>query len=610
MRADTRPSTPASAKPREDYRPFSSRIGFAPNETWKRVPVLIYDDSHDEGEETFEFVLSDAQGAVIGDGVAVGTIVNDDPMPAAWLARFGRTVAEQALDGIAGRMAADRTPGMQGSIAGQALPFDAPANDNAGLDHAAGGTAVSAGTGSLALADVARRFGDRSGRFSTGGIGHDAAGFGNRFGATTSPQSRSMTAREALLGSSFTLTGEADDLGGSMAFWGRASQGSFDGREGTFSLDGEVTTGMLGADYARGRWLVGLALAQSAGEGEYRDTDVAPRPASQTCPPDAQGVDAELCRNAVRAGDGTVEASLTAAIPYASLHASERLTLWGAVGTGSGEVTLDTALGGSYKSDTTWRMAAAGLRGALLTPPTEGSGPALALTSDALWTRTASEKTHDLAASESDATRLRLGVEGSYRMALEGGGHLAPKLEVGARHDGGDAETGFGIELGGGIAWSDPVLGLSLDVSGRTLLAHGDDDLEDQGYAAALGFDPDPATERGPSLSLRQELGGSAGGGLDALFAPAPLEDRTDSEAASRWSLEAAYGVPAFGGRWTASPHVGLGLSAGARDYSLGWRWTPALSAPDLVFGVEATRRESDTAAPEHSVGFEVRATW
>ena len=554
----TRPSTPVSATPKVDYAPASYALTFRAGETEKLVWVRIYNDSHDEEPETFEVVLSDAQGAPVGDGVAVGTIVNDDPMPAAWLGRLGRTVAEQALDGIAGRLAAPRTPGMQGAIAGQTLTFGAPAPAPAGPDHAP--------AGSRALSEAVRGF---ASHFGTGGFG-DAAGLGNGPGALSpggagATQTHVLTAREALLGSSFTLTGAADATGGSMALWGRGSQGRFDGREGTFSLDGEVTTGMLGADYARGKWLVGLALAQSAGEGEYRDTDVGSRPASQTCPPDAQGTDAELCRNAVRAGDGTVEASLTAAIPYASLHASERLTLWGAVGTGSGEVTLDTALGGSYKSDTTWRMAAAGLRGALLTPPTEGSGPALALTSDALWTRTASEKTHDLAASESDATRLRLGVEGSWRRALDGGGHLTPKLEVGARHDGGDAETGFGIELGGGIAWSDPALGLSLDVSGRTLLSHEDDDLKDRGYAAALGFDPSPASERGPSLSLRQELGTRAGGGLDALFAPAPLEDRTDSEAASRWSLEAAYGVPAFGGRWTASPHVGLGLCPPAR---------------------------------------------
>ena len=603
VRASTRVSSPVSARPKEDYWPLRPElVKFYPGQTSKQVYVLIFNDSHDEDPETFEVVLSDADGATIGDGVAVGTIVNDDPMPAAWLARFGRTVAEQALDGIAGRMAAPRTAGMQGRLAGQALSFDAPASGN----HTAAGSPAPGGTGALALADVARRFDNRPDRFGNGGFGN-APGSLSGTGGAGSAQSRTMTARDALLGSSFSLTGATDGSGGSMAFWGRAAQGSFDGREGTFSLDGAVTTGMLGADYARGKWLVGLALAQSAGEGDYRDSDVSPRPDGQTCP---DGVDSGLCSGAVRAGDGSVEASLTAAIPYAALQASERLKLWGAAGYGTGEVTLKTALGGSYKSDTAWSMAAAGLRGDLLAPPAEGSGPALALTSDALWTRTSSEKTRDLAASDSDATRLRLGLEGSYRMALEGGGHLTPKLEIGARHDGGDAETGFGVELGGGVAWVDPGLGLSLDVSGRTLIAHGNDDLKDRGYAAALAFDPDPATQRGPSLSLRQEFGGRAQGGLDALFKPAALEDRTGSEATSRWSMEAAYGFPAFGGRWTGSPHAGLGLATSARDYSLGWRLTPETNAPDLSFGVKASRRETDTDAPEHMVGFEVRARW
>ena len=35
---------------------------------------------------------------------------DSDAIPKAWLARFGRTVAEQALDGIAGRMAPPRAP--------------------------------------------------------------------------------------------------------------------------------------------------------------------------------------------------------------------------------------------------------------------------------------------------------------------------------------------------------------------------------------------------------------------------------------------------------------------------------------------------------------------
>ena len=596
--ATARDSTPVSARGRQDYIPARLFAEFLPGRTVAHVWVQIVDDSHDEDDETFEVVLSEARGAAIADAVAVATITNDDPMPAAWLARFGRTVAEAALDGIAGRLAAPRTPGMAGTLAGRALGAGAGAG---AWSEAEQGLGTGDGAG------VAGSFDARPDGLGTGGFGHDTAGFGE-------PQSEPLTVRDALLGSRFTLTGAADGAGGSLALWGRASHGSFDGREGTFSLDGDATTALLGADYARDRWLVGLALAQSEGEGAYRDTKTALRPASQDCPDDAQDL---LCAGAVREGDGTVEASLTAALPYASLQASQRLTLWGALGYGEGEVTLATAMGGRYRADTTWRMAAAGLRGDLLEAPAEGSGPALALTSDALWARTASEKTLDLAASASDVTRLRLGLEGSWRLALDGGGagaqsgaSLVPKLEVGARHDGGDAETGFGIELGGGIAWVHPALGLTLDVSGRTLIAHEDGALEDRGFAAALGFDPRPESTRGPSFSLRQDWGGSAQGGLDALFAPATLDERSGAEATRRWTAEAAYGLPAFGGRYTASPHAGLGLSPDARDYTLGWRWTPAEGAHPLSFGLRATRRESDGAAPEHALGFEASARW
>ena len=602
--ATSRDSTPVSARVGQDYRLARVFAEFRPGETVTQVFVQIVDDSHDEDPETFEMVLSNARGATIADAVGVGTITNDDPMPAAWLARFGRTVAEQALDGIAGRLAAPRAPGMAGTLAGLTLGAGAPSGDDAGAWSGAGpGSGLAPGGDGTG---VAGSFDSSPGRLGTGG-------FGNGFDETE-PQSQTLTMRDALLGSRFTLTGPEDASGGSLALWGRAAHGSFDGREGTFSLDGEATTALLGADYARDRWLVGLALAQSEGEGAYRDTKTATRPASQDCPDGAQDV---LCGGAVREGDGTVDASLTAALPYASLEASQRLKLWGALGYGEGEVTLKTAPGGRYRADTTWRMAAAGLRGDLLEAPAEGSGPALALTSDALWARTASEKTRDLAASASDVTRFRLGLEGSWRFSLDGGdagaqpgASLVPKLEVGARHDGGDAETGFGAELGGGIVWTDPALGLTLDVSGRTLIAHEDDALEDRGFAAALAFDPRPETERGPSFSLRQDFGGSAQGGLDALFQPAPLDERSGSEATSRWTAEAAWGLPAFGGRWTASPHAGLGLATGTRDYTLGWRWTPEEGAPDLSFGLKATRRESDGAAPEHALGFEASARW
>ena len=123
-----RESTPVSARYGEDYYwwwPDGLALTFHPGQTEKKMWVYVYNDNHDEDPETFEVALSrPTGGTAIGDGVAVGTIVNNDPMPAAWLARFGRTAAEQALDGIAGRIAASRTAGVQGSIAGQALNLD------------------------------------------------------------------------------------------------------------------------------------------------------------------------------------------------------------------------------------------------------------------------------------------------------------------------------------------------------------------------------------------------------------------------------------------------------------------------------------------------------
>ena len=618
-----RESNPVSARYGEDFLwwwPDGTALTFWPGQTEKKMPVFVYNDNHDEDPETFEVALSrPTGGAVIGDGVAVGTIVNNDPMPAAWLARFGRTVAEQALDGIAERMAAPRSAGVQGSFAGQPLGFHGP---GPGLPVPASGASPGRVPRSGVFeARAAEEFGSLSGTGAHGswpgeGPGRGAGDAFGHEGSGAAGSSYSMTLRDIMLGSSFTATGETDGSGGSLAFWGRAAHSRFDGREGSFSLDGEATTAMLGADYARSQWLVGMALMQSGGEGGYRDTETGSRTASQICTDAENGMDPQarevLCDGAVREGDGEVEASLTAAVPYASLQASERLKLWGALGHGTGEVTLKPAMGGSLTSGISWTMAAAGLRGDVIAPPAEGSGPALAVTSDALWARTSSEKTHELAASDSDVTRLRLGLEGRWTHPLEGGGHFTPKLEAGMRHDGGDAETGFGVELGGGLAWSAPALGLNLDLSGRTLLAHGNDDLKDRGFAAAFAFDPDPSSERGPSLSLGQSFGGQATGGLDALFAVNPLEDRASQEAKSRWTAEAAWGFAAFGGRFTGSPHAGVGLSTGTRDYTLGYRVVPARDTPalDISFGVAARRSEGEDDRADHAVSVEFGARW
>ncbi|MDE2876893.1 MAG: hypothetical protein OXQ93_15740, partial [Gemmatimonadota bacterium] len=576
----TRPSEPVSAEPGVDYAEGSSDLTFRAGETEKQVWIRIYDDSHDEGRETFEVVLSNARGAAIGDGVAVGTIVNDDPMPAAFLSRFGRTVAQQALDGISDRLSASRTPGLNAS------PF---------LSSVAG-----AFTGSVM--DTHAPTPMDTGRVDPMFVEKFEAGETSR---------RNL---RNLVGNGFSMTG-ADGSGGSAAFWGRLSEGSFDGREGTFALDGEATTAMLGADWSRGRWLLGLALSDSDGGGNYRD-DRDGGNGGSSCPEGMAGMngtntdDPNPCNGGIRSGDGRVDASLTAFIPYASMQATEALKVWGAAGFGSGDVTLETETGGRYRADTDWTMFFLGLGSDILTPGEDAGGLNLKMKSDALWARTESKGAAGLAGSESEATRLRLGIEGSWGIRLSGEARLTPRLELGIRRDGGDAETGTGIEAGGGVSWRAPRLGVELEISGRTLVSHGNGDLEDRGFSASLAYDREPSSGRGLSLRLSRDRGTSTGG-LDALFAPTLLEDRdAGTGTGGRWKLEGAYGLPAFGGRYTGSPHAGVGIGQDVRDWTVGWRWAPEGTAPDVSFGLKAVRRENHGNSPEHVLGFEFTGRW
>ena len=69
-------------------------------------------------------------------------------------------------------------------------------------------------------------------------------------------------------------------------------------------------------------------------------------------------------------------------------------------------------------------------------------------------------------------TRLRFGLEGSRTFRSGTGAALTPSLDIGVRHDVGDAETGFGVDIGAGLAWTDPASGLKAKVDARGLLTH------------------------------------------------------------------------------------------------------------------------------------------
>ena len=411
----------------------------------------------------------------------------------------------------------------------------------------------------------------------------------------TGIQSRTLTAPEVLMGSSFALAAETDS-GGSAAVWGRMARSSFSGREAGLSLDGNVTTGLLGADYAQGPWTGGAVLSHSSGEGEYNG----------------------------EAG-GKVEASMTALTPWAGYKVTERLSVWGALGYGKGELTLTPKNPltqkdqPAQKTDIAMTLAAAGVRGTLL----EGDGPKLDAVADARWVRTTSDKVTasagnggNLSATQADVTRLRLGLEGSWAVALDDeGATVTPRLSFGVRHDGGDAETGFGADIGGGVTLAMPAHGLSVSLEGRGLLTHEAKGLSDTGYGASIAWDPAPSSKRGLSLSLRQSVGGSATGGKDALFSREVMDGlgaNGNSGGNRRLEGRIGYGLPVFGDRFTGTPEIGFGLSDSGRDNSLGWRLTrEGRDAGSFEFALEATRRESaNDNTPEHGIGFQLTARW
>ena len=233
------------------------------------MPIL--DDGHDEGRETFTLKLRNATGAWISDGEATGAILNTDAMPTAWLARFGRTVAESVLDGVQARLEAPRTAGAHAQVAGRAFR---------GHDEAS----------------LARLEAEVLARWMAGTEIEEDGG-------------RAPSGPQVLAGSAFAATAAAApdaaaEAGSSSALWGRGGWSRFDGRVDGRSVAGEVLSSTLGADYAWGRWLAGALLSHARGSGSY---------------------DGE-------AGAGAVESTLTGVWPYGGVDVSERLTAWAAAG--------------------------------------------------------------------------------------------------------------------------------------------------------------------------------------------------------------------------------------------------------------------------------------
>ncbi len=504
------------------------------------------------------------------------------------LAAFGRAVGTETVEAIGGRLgAADDGPGAAAGEAhlqvGGRLLSCVGAGERCGLGElarqAAGvlGLRASQGAGSLAsvlwaaakgshdagaLRGLAGAFGRPGETGATAGFGTSgsfgptanlgptahlgsAAGYGaGGFGATAdgaaAPDARfagprggragwgrlvsvDPVSREELLArSSFRFspgTGRRATPGG-WTFWGQANAGGFKGRpEDDLALDGTVRSAYLGADYRFGTGpLVGLALSRTTSSIGFES-----------------GVN----------GTGAVDARLTSLYPYAQWSPHAGLSLWGLVGAGRGTAKLsEDATGRDFATNIGMAMTAAGVRQRLT--------GVLAVKADAFAVRTDAEEVRGLAGVVANVQRLRLASEVGGRWGLSGGSAITSRVELGARFDGGDAETGAGAEAGAGLGYVHDGIGLSVDAQGRALVAHQASSLREWGASVAVRLQP--SREAGGLSFTVEPTWGNAASGMAMLWRDGPTGGTGAGGAAlgasSAWQ---AGGGPLAGGRAGAS---------------------------------------------------------
>ena len=359
-----------------------------------------------------------------------------------------------------------------------------------------------------------------------------------------------------LWGRSFAAPLATDGEGESgYTVWGAGDRQSFSGSPDAGSYSGDVRSLYVGADRRFGDWLAGAALGRSWGAADYT-------------PSSAGGAKGELTTR------------LTSLYPYVRGKVSSGLTLWAIGGYGRGEAEDARAADSSGDpGELTMTMAAAGLRQDML----QRGGMALAVVGGA-GSLSLSSSGGGLTVSD-----LSAGVR-QARLALEASrtsGAVTPFVQFGGRFDGGDGDTGTGLELVAGLRAS--TARVDLEARGRWLAVHSAAEYGEVGATARLAVKSRPD-----------------GTGLRALVTPrwGAADPLSVGEGGVLGSAGASRLRP--GASWTPEAHA-LSLDS---EVSYGWRlkrWPGILSSMTshsrTGFGRDLTRAGFSYFTSEEETG-------
>ncbi len=393
---------------------------------------------------------------------------------------------------------------------------------------------------------------------------------------TTNPVYRlghTLTRERLLHGSSFRH-GMRDGSG--VALWGHGAVSRVQGADGALNLEGRVSSGMVGADWTGNKGGLGVLVAHTRSEGEY------------TMPEE----------------QGTHSAYLTGVYPNGCYALSSGVTAWGVVGYGRGSMTVE-----QVSAPIDLRMVGGGMYGRIRGVAERGLE--LGIRSDALMVQMGANGTEELSEDQAQVTRLRLGLQGTVRgVRLGRRSTIEPAAELALRHDGGDAETGFGMDMQVGFRLSEPASGLDIEVHARAVLTHQDRGLQERGLAGAVNWDTRPHSIEGLQVRVEHTIGAEALGGAERLLRAETIQPQNTIHQAGGLRVQAGYGFALFSRALTLQPEVNFSGGGPQRRYEMGWNIARAHEHPtkvQLFVGTTGQARRDSPLQLQHLVRLQLK---
>ncbi len=485
-----------TARAGEDYEANSGVVTLSPGTTEATIAVALLNGGLDWKEETFSVHLVSSKHAEIRKAVGVATIQREktagEGIMEAYAARFVRTTSVQVIDALSDR-----------------FRFAA--------DQAACAVAE--------RAEMARFW--------------------------YSSSSWDPSPGELLAGCRMFQSMPLSS--GSFSVWGQGAFRQFNGQaEDDLTISGEVTTGMLGADYQWDRtWRTGALFAHSQGDGSYEMSNES----------------------------GGISSALTGFYPYIS-YTHIDWNVWLSVGLGRGNAEIS-----ELKGDLTSRFGAMGMQATL----SSGDATRLSYHGDILVTDT-EIKDHNISA---EAYRIRAGLEMTTRITDE----IRPYVEANVRQDGGSAETGTGLELGGGIRFAHPAVRIRGEVRTQGLIMHTADGFTEWGISGTLQIG-----NRSEGWMMRVHPSWGRTNRMSVYHQQTMLDVIPLGTAMQRTELELGYGIPWWDG--TARSIMGMTQLPQGMMYRLGGEFRTWERLSFSAFGLAHGR-----AAALGDLGLNIRGT-